>query len=141
MVRKYKQKGQINYTEADLYNAVEAVNKGQLSQRAAADVYGVPRCTIQRWQKGRNCSQLGSGHKTVLSDEEEKLIVHALITIAEWGFGIDDQDLKDIISVYLKDDDRKFLFTDGRPGKDWMISFKKRHHAQLSCRKPEILQV
>ena len=42
MVRKYKQKGQINYTEADLYNAVEAVKKGQLSQRAAADVYGVP---------------------------------------------------------------------------------------------------
>ena len=76
MVRKYKRKGQINYTEADLYNAIKAVKKGQLSQRAAADVYGVPRCTIQWWQKGRNCSQMGSGHKTVLSDEEEKLALH-----------------------------------------------------------------
>ncbi|XP_031358776.1 uncharacterized protein LOC116182378 [Photinus pyralis] len=72
------------------------------------------------------------GPPTILSKEEEDLLVRWLLANAKKGFPINKTSLCETVCEIIKNDDRVHKFRDGVPGKKWFSSFLKRH--------PEITQ-
>ncbi|KAJ8942948.1 hypothetical protein NQ314_009861 [Rhamnusium bicolor] len=80
--RKYK-----SYNEESMKNTVSQVKNGTLSVKRAAEIYGINRSTLINHLKNYKCKAVD--HPTVLTLQEEKLLVNSLIKLAEWGFGLD----------------------------------------------------
>ncbi|XP_046684451.1 MFS-type transporter clz9-like [Homalodisca vitripennis] len=75
------------------------------------------------------------GGQTVLSEEEEKIIVDRLKTVGEWGYPIDSITLRLLVKEYLDRRGKTVIkFKDNLPGKDFVYSFLQRYKAQLSFR-------
>lgn len=144
MVRNYKKKEDGRnkiYNQDNLTLALAAVRANNMSVRAAAKSYMVPKSTIHRWLINKNSSQRGAGRPTVLTVDEEKLLVECICTLGEWGFPLQDSDVLDIVQDYMKSKNIRSPFKEHRPGKDWLKSFLRRWKSSLSFRSPEILQV
>jgi hypothetical protein len=60
-----------NYTEETMRKCLEEVASGEISIRAAAKKYSIPRATINNKQKGSHGSSVG--RKRVFTDVEENL--------------------------------------------------------------------
>lgn len=76
-----------------------------------------------------------SGHPTCLSKEDESIIADSLALLSEWGFPLDKLELRILTKSYL--DARGVvvpLFKDNLPGRDWALSFLKRHKNVLTQR-------
>ena len=55
MVRRYKKKDKVRqWNPKDLELALKEVRSGQISTRAAAKKYGIPKSTMQDYVKGNN---------------------------------------------------------------------------------------
>jgi len=63
-----------------------------MSLREAAKTFKIPRSTLSDKMAGRVENK--AGRPTVLSKEEEKLIVQRIILMGEWGFPIYPKDLR-----------------------------------------------
>ena len=87
MVRKYLRGiGKRNYkafNDADMERAISAVKDG-MSKAKASHNFGVPRSTLQNRLGMRHTATVG--RPTVLSDEEEKVLIATLSEVAEWGY-------------------------------------------------------
>ena len=75
------------------------------------------------------------GGQTVLTEDEEKVLVSRVITMGKWGFSLDAMDLRMLVKSYL---DRRGVtvkkFKNNVHGTDWATSFIRRHKQQLtSC--------
>jgi len=113
-----------------LERAIKEVTSGRKTLRQAEEQLGVPRNTISshvRAQKsGTKLKNLGG--QSVLSEEEEQCIVHAILVCAKWGFPLQFADLKIIVQDFLN---RKGTvikcFKNNQPGKEWVYSFLGRH--------------
>lgn len=81
----------------------------------------------------------GAGRGTVLSEQEERYIVDALIYIAKCGYPMDRKDLQYMIKSYVQSVGRETPFKDYVPGQDFLVNFEKRWKEDLSRRKPELL--
>lgn len=75
------------------------VRSKQLSQRAAADQYQIPRSTIKNKLKNEHSNK--PGRPTIFSEEEEQVFVAHIISLAEFGFHLLSIDLQFIIRDYL----------------------------------------
>ena len=52
--------------------------------------------------------------------EEEEVIVHHLIVVAQWGFPYSNIDLRLLVKGYLEKNGREVnRFKDNTPGKEW----------------------
>jgi hypothetical protein len=126
------------YTETKISQIKEDIESG-LSYRATAEKNNVARSTVHRIIKnpelGRNF-----GRPTVLSEDEEKLIVTAILTVQKANQPINRATVKTMVQEFITSINRETPFKDGKPGKKWMRSFFKRH-SQLVLRKPEVLEV
>lgn len=75
------------------------------------------------------------GGQSILSYETEKILVEQLITCSAWGYPLTAFDLRCIVKEYL---DRKGksikIFKCNMPGRDFALSFLKRHKDILSQR-------
>lgn len=75
------------------------------------------------------------GGQTVLTKEEEELIVDRLILCGEWGYPLDTYDLRLFVKGYL---DRRGKtvekFKNNMPGKEFAAGFLKRHRDCLRIR-------
>ncbi|KAI4455461.1 madf domain transcription factor [Holotrichia oblita] len=125
--RKYK-----NYSEDGMAAAIEAVQNGRMSKNRAAVCYGINRTTLINHIKGTKCKKVG--RPTVLNHQEEQLMVHALLKLADWGYGFDRQQLRRCVQDFLRKLDRPNPFRDGLPGVDWCIAFEKRWKQEISRR-------
>ncbi|KAJ8965660.1 hypothetical protein NQ314_003977 [Rhamnusium bicolor] len=95
--------------------------------KTASKKYGIPRSTLQDKVKGRTQIEKKSGPETVLTKDEEQLLVNSLFHIASCGFpGTKDQ-LLDNVELLVKNLERPNKFTDGRPGLKWYEGFLARH--------------
>jgi len=72
------------------------------------------------------------GRPTVLTPNEEALLVHALKKLGDWGFGIDREATQSIVMEYLKSCGRQNAFKSGKPGIEWMYEFELRWKTELS---------
>ena len=54
------------------------------------------------------------GRPTLLTNDEERVIVHALIKLGEWGFGVDWNAVQCIVQDYLQRVGREQSFQHGK---------------------------
>lgn len=117
---------------AKINEAKVAVQEG-LSIRAASTKFGVAYSVLQRRLK--NPDTKTPGGQTTLSLEEEAILVERIVLCAEWGYPIDSYDLRLIVKGFL---DRRGKvvpkFKNNLPGRDFAMSFLKRHKDKLSER-------
>ena len=135
MPRKYKKKvnsGYANFTEESMNNAVADVRAGLLSIKKAAFKYGVKRPTLMNCLKHVHCGSVG--RPTILTRDEEAVIVHAVQKLGDWGFGIDRDVVARVVQDFINSDNRDTPFRNGKPGRDWMYGFEHRWKNELTRR-------
>lgn len=116
-----------------LEKAKDEVNKKNLSVRRAAEKYRIKKSTLHDYLKQKHAKPVG--RETVLSHDEELLVCHRIMTLAEWGFPLDMFDLRMLVKAYF--DKRGIVvsrFSNNMPGTKWAHSFLKRHRETLSRR-------
>lgn len=129
------------YTQEDIANAVSDVQNKNCSYRDAEARYGVPISVIYHRINGRKVpiEKMGAGRKPVLNENIEKQIVVCLIARAQIGYPCDKEELKSLVSDYIKANRISTPFKNDIPGEDWYQSFMKRNPS-ISLKKPEHLQ-
>nr|CAH7717026.1 unnamed protein product [Callosobruchus chinensis] len=115
-----------NYSPEVLQECLEAIKSGQLTQRAAEKVYGIPRSTLKNKLKDRHMGAVGRAK--IFNDEEELAFEQHLIKMSEYGFPMVETDLRYAVKFYL---DKKGIYIDkfkqNLPGYEWVKAFLKRH--------------
>lgn len=121
-----------SYTTEQFEEAMLAVQQGQMSIREASKQYGVPRATLQDRIGKVHGSQ--KGRPTVLTEEEEEMLVVRLKIMAEWGFPLTGQGLCHFVKQYLDKRGEQTRFVDNLPTRRFVDRFLGRHK-ELSLRK------
>ncbi|CAH2095105.1 unnamed protein product [Euphydryas editha] len=138
MVRTYKRRtNRGTYDKNQLREAVLAVRNGTLSGYKAAQVYKIPRMTIMDHVHKKRSSNM-IGRKTTLPSEVEMNLASCLHIMETYGFGLTRAEVLDMVGEYIKQNNIPSSFKNGVPGKDWFVSFSKRHH--LSIKKPQAVE-
>lgn len=138
MPRKYIRKKPLpEYSLNDVQNAVKEIQSGA-TYRDMENKYKIPRSVLNRYTKGQS-PKLRTGGRSVLSNKEEELLQECLIARSIMGFPCDKEELFRLVQEYIKINNLKTPFTDGRPGSDWYYAYMRRH-PKLSLKKPEQLQ-
>lgn len=115
-----------NYTQDSLKEALAAVEKG-LSLRSASEKFKVPFSTIRCKHKGIYALGKRSGPTAVFTDEEEQVLVDWIVSVNKRGFPLTKNMFLDNIQLFVKELKKNNPFTEGRPGRGYMLSFIKRH--------------
>lgn len=126
-----------SYTQKQLEEALDQLRKKNLSVRAAATKYGIPRSTLHDKLSGKRPEGLEKrGPEGFLSKNEEKKLVEWCESLAKCGFPLKADNLLNTVQKIVSDDGRETPFKDGRPGRKWFSLFMKRN-PQLVYRTPE----
>lgn len=128
----------VNYTkkydEETVKKAVEAIKEG-MSKKMASKKFGVPRSTLQ-FRLSDKFVKIRPGPTTVLSEEEEDVLVKWIKECSNKGFPQRKFNLKLSVQQFLIKTNRKSPFKSNLPGEKWYSSFMKRH-PELSLRTSE----
>uniref|UniRef100_A0A2A4K184 HTH psq-type domain-containing protein n=1 Tax=Heliothis virescens TaxID=7102 RepID=A0A2A4K184_HELVI len=138
MPRKYSRTSSraTTYTKEALKLALEAINNKELTYAAASKMYGIPTSTLNdRVLKKTAIVSKTLGRPTAIPVELEEKLANCLRTLEKWGWGLSRAELLDVTQEFIKRNDIKTPFKNGRPGPDWFINFRKRHN--LSIKKPQ----
>lgn len=74
----------------------------KLSISEASSQYGVPYATLHRASQVTDKQPVAKmGGQTVLSEDEESMIVDGLIVCSEWGFPLTRNDIRNVVQDYL----------------------------------------
>ena len=84
MYKRKNESRKYGYDESAMKNALEEIREKGTSIKHAAFLYGVNRTTLMNRMKGSHCGKVGG--ITLLTPEEEKLIVHVLTKLGDFGF-------------------------------------------------------
>jgi len=131
------------YSSDRLKQAVDQVIAGIMSSYQAASTFSVPRGTVARhlayYKRTGRRLKIGEGRPTVLSHNEESMLVTIIQTRASAGFPMDKSDVTSLIAEYIPYVGKDRAFPGGKPGGDWYRAFLKRWHSEITLRKPELL--
>lgn len=133
MPRKYVSTN--TYSKHDPGNIQAALNliKEGTSLRKAAHQSGINYSVLYRHlKKGDSLKERGG--QTVLTVEEEKLIVNRLQICGDWGYPIDPVTLRLLVKEFLDRQGKVTKFKNNLPGRDFVYGFLKRHSKSLSAR-------
>ena len=130
ITRKRKQ-----YTPDQAEGALEDVSCG-MSVKQAAKKWSVPRSTLQDLKIGKYHPMSRPGPATILTDEEELLLVQWITELARRGVPLSKENLLDSVQSIVISDGRLNPFSEGRPGKVWFYAFIK-GHPEIAQRNPE----
>lgn len=136
MVRNYKRIKEKGYTEFQLKQAVEDVKSGRMTSSQAAQVYGIPRTTINT---RLYCFHEKAGRPTVFSSEFEERVAHNLHIMEKQGFPLTRKEASILISEYVRQNGIITPFKHDIPGKDWFHAFQQRNN--LSIKKPQNVEI
>ena len=125
MPRNYKQKlgarSFKNFMDENLTRAVKACRDEGLSIQDAC-LHGVKRGTLHSGLKKKH--QSAPGRMTVFSQTEELGFVKHLMVVSEWGFPMDQMDVRYLAKSCLDKQGRCVSqFKENFPGKEWFKSF------------------
>lgn len=131
-------KKRAQWTAQQMENAVRMVQRGILSQNAAAVRYSIPRRTL------RNHLQSGSttrkiGRSTVFTPEQETCFIKKIIRLADVGIPITLKMLCSQAYTFCKRKNIPNTFNDAKStaGLTWLRFFLKRH-PELARRKAQM---
>lgn len=131
MPTKYIRKTIQKYSSEDLEKAINEYksNEGSVSQKMIASKYNIPYSTFcNNLEKPRT-----RGRPTYLSPEEELLLVECITKLGEWGFGMNNSSIRDLIVNHRKANPNR-IYANFTGSKDWLASFKKRWSHRISSR-------
>jgi len=98
--KKDKKRGRYSsYDREALDNAINAVETEAMGIREASLHFGVPKATLCDKVGGK--AQGNIGRPTVLSVDEEAVLVQRLIVMGEWGYPLTPKDLCMLVKDYL----------------------------------------
>jgi hypothetical protein len=124
------------YKKEDILKALRAVSDKTMTLNQASKHFGVPKTTIHdRLHKASE----RVGRPTELSPLEEDIIVERLLLMGDWGFPMDNNDLKYLIKAYLDQGGRTTRFVNNVPGPDFVRGFLRRHK-ELSRRTANLIK-
>ena len=133
--RKYR------YSRENLQKAVEQCYLGRMKVPEASRTFDIPLTTIKDHVRLKKAGLpiKHVGRPKALSSEVENLIVHIMTSMNELGFSLGRYHIKIIIKSILDIQGVKHSrFKNNVPGKDWLVSFSKRHSISF-CRHKDIL--
>lgn len=135
MPRSYAKKNKIN--EDDAQSAVGEWKEKKDSLRNIAKKYNLDKSLLSRRISGQMLQK--RGRKTAISLEAEGKLASHLRDMAQWGFALTTKEIKNVVADYVSQNNISTPFNSntGRPGKDWMTNFLRRHN--LSIRNLEKL--
>lgn len=116
----------LNYPEEQMQLAIDAVHSG-MPVATAAKRFSVPRITLMYKVRGKTPRYRRMGPDTVLTKEEENILVQWIVTMAKAGFPITKPELLDSVQHLIEELKRENPFVGNRPGKTWYNAFLKRH--------------
>lgn len=104
-------------------------------KKTAAKCFGVPRSTLQ-FRLSDQFRKTRHGPDTVLTTEEESLLVEWILDSYRKGFPRRKEDIQASVKNFLDDSKRPNRFKNNVPGDTWYKSFLKRH-PNISIRTSE----
>lgn len=122
------------YSEEQMKKAIDAVKSG-MSNRKAASLYGVPRTTLL-FRMSSKFTKTRLGPQTILTTEEETLLVHWITECHKKGFPKRKEDIQATVKQFLDKTSRENPFTNNTPGNGWYRSFLSRNPS-VTLRAPE----
>ena len=142
MVRNYKKKtegGRRNLSDSqEMVDAYNAVISKQMTLCAASKYFGINKKSLLRWVNSEIPVNAHVGRKTALSPIYETELAECIKLMAEWGYGFNSEEVRDIVQEFVREMHLETPFTDDRPGDGWMEGFKRRH-PDIVSRKTEHL--
>ena len=127
------------WIDENMLAAMQAVEK-ELTVAAAAIRFKVARKTLEDRVKGRVKHGTAPGPKTVLTAEEEDVLVAYLVYMAERGFPLTRTMTKAFAWAIAKRSGKGDHFNpESGPGEHWWVNFRKRH-PKLTLRKADKLE-
>lgn len=114
------------YTVDDVRNAIQSIQSG-MSISEASRRFNVPRMTLSDKYSGRKKIECKTGVPTILSPEEEKILVDWILNMAKQGFPITKTQLCDSVQILMTELKRPNPFPDNRPQRHWYEGFLSRH--------------
>jgi hypothetical protein len=124
------------YTPEAMRQALKEIKDKSMTMNEASVKYGVPKTTLFDRLKTTTDKV---GRPTILTAEEEEIIVQRLIILGEWGFPLTTNDLKQLVKAYLDGAGKTTRLADNLPGKDFIKGFLKRHR-QLTIRTANLIK-
>jgi transposase-like protein len=141
MVRNYKRTTtRAAYGTGALSAALEALRDGTPVKQVSR-TFGIPAKTLRRHRDGKvktlGVSELGR-HKTVFTEEYEKLLCEHIIEMERTLFGLTTFDMRRLTVDLAEKLKVKHCFSQASrmAGRDWLQSFIKRH-PEISIRSPQ----
>lgn len=127
-----------DYSSEHLQTCLETIRSGDMTQRQTADHFKIPRSTIKN--KLKDAFSSTPDHPRVFSQEEELAFASHIDKMCEYGFPLDELDLRYVVKSYLTRQGKTVqCFCSNVPGRDWVKSFLKRH-PQLTVKFDQILK-
>ncbi|XP_030747745.1 jerky protein homolog-like [Sitophilus oryzae] len=114
------------YTRQMLDNALLAVGNG-MSYGNASKAFNIPKTTLIYKNSGKIPMTGKPGPPTLLSSDEEDMLVKWLIFVSNRGFPATRNQLADSIELLFKYMKKENPFPSGRPTIKWHQLFEKRH--------------
>lgn len=132
--RQYRQ-----YNDSVLNSVVAAIRNKEISITKAAKKFKISKGTLVN--RVNNNHSKSVGYPLVLSKTEEETLIGHIITVSQWGFPFDKNDLCQLTKLYLDKCQRNVRqFKDNLPTRQWAGRFLKRHHKEISNKKCQNLK-
>ena len=115
------------YTQDDIYRCLDGIINRKMSISQAAKYYKIPKSTVFSKLKNGVPVQAKFGPPSIVSADNEKLIIRWIFFCCDRGFPVTKNLLLDSVKKYIVDQKIANPFTDNRPGRHWFDAFRKRH--------------
>lgn len=127
------------WTQENLRSAMAAVQRGQLTQRGAAERYNIPRRTLRNHLKSGNTMRC-LGRRSIMTEAQECDLVNRIIRFANIGMPLTPKLIRRQAFIFCEKYELKHNFNAdiGLAGKDWLKMFLKRH-PEISKRKAQFM--
>ncbi|XP_072931645.1 uncharacterized protein [Epargyreus clarus] len=127
------------WTETQLKSALQAVNSCQMSQRKAAETYGIPRRTLRNHIKSGSTKKI-TGRVPILSKSQEKDLCKRIVRLSQVGMPLTPKIVRKQAYEFCKANNVPNRFNDAKniAGKKWLKNFVKRN-PEISLRKAQLL--
>jgi hypothetical protein len=137
MPRNYVRKTHTVYSDNDLKQAINAVRGGHLSSGAAAEKFKIPRTTLYGRLSGRR-GDTGRGVRPILSSDEEKFLVHVIVTFQEWQQPLTRSSIITMARTYMQELEKPVAVDSALI--EWFKGFMKRWAFELKMVKSTKLE-
>ncbi|GIY91556.1 DDE-1 domain-containing protein [Caerostris extrusa] len=125
------------YTAEAMRLAFQSVRSGQYTGRRAAAEFNVPYGTLNKKLSGRAPVEAhGAGRPIEITVKNEQKFAERLAISGNYGYGYSRNEIKELVAEFVKQEDIKTRWTDGKPGYEWLKNFLKRH-PEVKVRKDE----